>query len=304
MDARWQKGRLFAAGALVGALLALAIYVLGFDGLDRTPAVGYAPMASPAVVPQAEPSQQQAVAPAACNFEPLVPPRGAGDGQFGLHAALAGHRSGDPQPFLVVAEEAAVQGRPRDAEVALIAACRVAAQAGPTVPLADAQARLAQHYTGVATHEREAAQRGSLMQRAESLLADSAAAFSTALGPNASRTRIAQQRLASFRQGAPAMMSEHASEFPPRPPANPDDTSAIGASRHSLADRPPRSDENLGDVEDDLQRLYHQAQSVSRDPGGVQRRHQQALARRQACRDETCLRQWAAQRKRELFDEF
>lgn len=299
MDARWQNGRLFAAGALVGALVALGVYYL-VSGAGRPTPVAYTPAPVAAAAAQPDPAEQPLV-PAACNFEPMVPPRGAGDGQFGLYAALSSHRSGEPQPFLMVAEEAAVQGRPRDAEVALIAACRVAAQGGPTVPLADVQGRLAQHYTGVATHEREAAQRSSLMQRAETLLADSAAAFTSALGPNASRTRMAAQRLASFRQGAPAMMSEHASDLPPRPP---EDTSAAGASRHSLADRPPRSDENLADVEDDLQRLYAQAQAVSKDPAGLQRRHQQALAKRQACRDETCMRQWAAQRKRELFDEF
>lgn len=303
MDAQWQNGRLFAAGALVGALVAFGTYYL-VSGAGRPAPIAYTPAPVGATATQPEPAERQALVPAACNFEPMVPPRGAGDGQFGLYAALSSHRSGEPQPFLMVAEEAAVQGRPRDAEVALIAACRVAAQAGPTVPLADVQGRLAQHYTGVATHEREAAQRSSLMQRAETLLADSAAAFASALGPNASRTRMAAQRLASFRQGATAMMSEHASDLPPRPPPNPEDTSAAGAARHSLADRPPRSDENLADVEDDLQRLYAQAHAVSKDQAGLQRRHQQALARRQACRDEACLRQWAAQRKRELFDEF
>jgi len=309
MDGRWQQGRWLAAGAVAGVLLTLGIYFVWFVP-DRPATVSS--MSRPALAPSAQSpgdaAQLQAAAPAACHFEPMVQARGTADGQFGLHAALASHRNGDPGPFLSVAEEAGVQGRPRDAEVALIAACQVAARAGRTAPLADVQARLAQHYTTVATHEREAGQRGTLLQRAEALLGESVTAYSAALGPTASRTRVAAQRLAAFRQGAPAFMSNATESVAgadvggPSPSA--EDTSAAGASRHSLADRPPRSDENLGQVESDLERLYAQAQSISRDPIGVQRRHQQALARRQACRDEACLRGWYAQRKRELFDEF
>jgi hypothetical protein len=36
----------------------------------------------------------------------------------------------------------------------------------------------------------------------------------------------------------------------------------------------------------------------------MQRRQQQAMAARNACRDEDCLRAWYAQRKRQLFAEF
>jgi uncharacterized protein len=65
-----------------------------------------------------------------------------------------------------------------------------------------------------------------------------------------------------------------------------------------------RRDENLTEVDQDLQRLYAQARAVSRDPAGMQRRQQQALAARNACHDEDCLRAWYAQRKSQLFDEF
>jgi uncharacterized protein len=109
---------------------------------------------------------------------------------------------------------------------------------------------------------------------------------------------MAQQRLAAFKQGAiaPSTVASPAPDVAA--------TATMGAARLSLADQPLRRDENLGEVDQDLQRLYAQARSVSRDPAGMQRRQQQAMAARNACRDEDCLRAWYAQRKRQLFAEF
>jgi hypothetical protein len=255
--------------------------------------------------------QAAAGPPAACAFDPLVAQGAAGDGQFALHAAVANHQGSDPSPFLSVAEEAAVQGRSRDSEVALIAACRVAAKAGAaTAPVAEVQTRLAQHYTALATREREQAARRALVERADGLLAASVTGYEQSLGREASRTRLAAQRLAVFRQGSPALVSGVAETVPPTQgqaqgdPGRADATGTLGAARQSLAERPARQDEELPQVDADLERLYEQARSVSRDPAGLQRRHQQALAQRQACRTEACLREWYSQRRRQLFSEF
>ena len=141
------------------------------------------------------------------------------------------------------------------------------------------------------------------MARADQLLAESARVYEAILGRQASRTRLAVQRLESFRRGSAALASGQdlagttAAGGPP-------DTAMLGNSRHSLTEQVPRADEALAEVEADIQRLYAQARNVSRDPAGVERRHQQALARRQACPDEACLRAWYAQRRRQLFSEF
>jgi hypothetical protein len=150
--------------------------------------------------------------------------------------------------------------------VALMAACRIAGEVTPGSPV---QSRLARHYAALAARESDRALRGQLLERAEGLL------------------------------GSPVPVQVAA----PVPAVQ--DTSSSGAARLSLAERPPVRTEPVGQLDDDLQRLYNQARAVSRDPAGLERRHQQALAQRSACQgDEDCLRGWHAQRKRQLFSEF
>jgi hypothetical protein len=236
-------------------------------------------------------------APAACAFTPIVPPQGATDGRFAMHSALAGRRGTDPAPFLAVGEDAALQGRARDAEVALIVACRIAAQAGAaTVPVADAQTRLAQHYGALGPREPDTAVRAALAQRVDELLLASWQALEAALGKDASRTRLAGQRLASFRSEAVARATAPEWAGPP--------SATLGAAPQSPAGGVPADHPSLADADANLSRLYSQARAVSKDPAGMQRRHEQALARRQACADEACLRAWFNQRRRALFAEF
>lgn len=296
-------GGIFAIGLLAGALVASG----GYRWWSMRDAAGEAPAAAaPAQLPSPSAPdgvQAAAEAPRACAFEPLVAPRPGGDGRFALHAAVAQQQGIDATPYLAVAEEASVQGRPRDAEVAMIAACRVAAREGTaSVPVAEVQTRLSQHYTAIAMGERDLAARAPLVARADQLLADSVRAYEAALGRQASRTRLAMQRLEAFRAGSAALASGQAPAADPA--AGLPETAMLGNSRRSLAESVPRADEALAGVDADLERLYAQARSVSRDPAGVERRHQQALARRQACPDEACLRAWYAQRRRQLFSEF
>lgn len=309
MAVQGRQAWVFVAGALLGGAVAVAAYLAWFTpsrtlmptpgaALPAQPIAAPAPAAAPAAVPA------MATAPAGtCAFEPLVARSNERDGQFALDAALSIQRSGDPAPFLAVADEAAREGRARDAEVALMAACRIAGMAGPTsAPTADTQSRLAHHYANIAARQTDDGTRAQLLDRAEALLGSSVQAYTAALGRQSSKTRMAQQQLASLRQPAQRVLSVAGSE-PPAPVTQ--DVSRMGASRLSLAERPVRQDEPVGELENDIERLYSQARAVSRDPAGLERRQQQALAQRNACRgDEECLRTWATQRKRQLFSEF
>lgn len=283
---------LAAAGfAIVAAAVAGFAVIASRYGEDKP--VAHPPMAQ-AGAPAAGASATAPVAQvaAACSFEPLVAPHGTGDGRFDADTALQGPSPPSAKAFTAVAEEAASQGRWRDAEVALIAACRVAGPQGgaPTVPLASAQSRLAQLYVDHARREPKA--RAEANARAQELLAASAATYETVLGKDASRTRMAARRAAALAHPG-AVFTE--------PSAATSDPSVLGAARQTL----PRADVDLPQLDDDLARLRAQAGSVTRDPAGFQRRTAQAEAQRQACNgDESCLRRWAAQRRRQLLAEF
>jgi hypothetical protein len=309
MQEKSRAAGLFVAGAAAGVIALGAAYLYLFDGGPRS--VSSAALPSAAVMreelqpaPAAQPVAAVA-APTACAFQPLLGASDARDGQFMLDAVPAIHRSSDFTPFLAVADEAAREGRMRDTEVALIAACRIASQAGAaSAPLADVQTRLAHHYATVAASGDAAGPRTQLLERAETLLADSVPVYASSLGPQASKTRMAQQQLAAVRDPA-ARLPKPAPLVVAAPQPEPQETTRLGAARSSLAERPPLRTEELTQVDQDLERLYAQARAVSRDPAGMQRRHQQALAQRSACRgDEECLRGWYAQRKRQLFGEF
>jgi hypothetical protein len=78
-------------------------------------------------------------------------------------------------------------------------------------------------------------------------------------------------------------------------------TASMGAARIAV----PRADVDLPQLDSDLARLEAQAANVSRDAEGFRRRAAQAEAKRQACQEqEACLRQWHAQRRRQLLGEF
>jgi hypothetical protein len=248
---------------------------------------------------------QPVPAPSTCPTAALVQPLGAHDGLFRLEPALS--PDARTSALVAVAREAQQQGRMRDAEVALIAACHAAErEAGArSAPTADVKSQLGQHYVNLAAREGADAQRDEMRHRAETLWSQSAEAYAASLGRNASKTRIAQRRLASLAQAAPQ-------------PANPATTS-MGAARSTsepterAARALPsvsvpalaRSDPELAQLESDLERLRAQASRVSRDPAGMRRREAQALAQRDArCQDKGCLVRWYAQRRRQLLAEF
>ena len=61
--------------------------------------------------PSAPPLEQRAT----CNVEPATPVAGEADGRFPLHASVAGLVVADIASLIVIGNEAAATGRPRDA---------------------------------------------------------------------------------------------------------------------------------------------------------------------------------------------
>jgi len=301
MDKQWRNTGLVATGVLVGGFVVLAAYLHWIDlktpvPPERPPAVAAATAPVPAAAPGPVPT---AAASSTCPAQPLATAGGDGDGRFTLQTALDSASPAQASAFQAVAREAAGQGRLRDAEVALLAACHVAeASAGRgSAPLADIKSELGQHYVLLASREDEQQAREGLLQRASFLFADSANAYAAALGRNASKTRMAEQRLASVRT-PDTMQAALAPE-----------TRTLGAAREPerIAPVPElvRGDPDLSQLESDMDRLRAQAMSVSRDRAGFQRREAQALAQRDArCHDKACLQRWYAQRRAQLLAEF
>lgn len=294
------------AACVVAGVAVLAAYLGGFA--SRRPPADIAPPAHAAVpvpvpVVVVRPAVPAPPAPIAstCPTGPLVPARGPRDGRFLPQPAPASDARSSA--FLAVAREAQQLGRARDAEVALLAACRAAERdAGArSAPVADVKSQLGAHYVALAAREPAEATRLALRQRATQLWDESAQAYAAALGRTASRTRMAQQRLASIQE-----------EEPVGP-----DTARMGAARdlsapteaqlRALRTVPAlvRSDPELAQLDGDVQRLQAQARRMTRDPAGLRRREAQALAQRDArCQDKACLRNWYLQRRRQLLAEF
>ncbi|RZI70195.1 MAG: hypothetical protein EOP80_17030 [Variovorax sp.] len=327
MTDAWRKAGVFAAGILLGGALALWAYkmwtapqdvaadaaVLAPTSIEAEPAAAASEAAAPPAPVMA------AAVPAGCPADPLLARAGDADGQFSLQAALATNSGSDPSAFLKVAGDMAGQGRARDAEVAYIVACRVAAQASgsPSTPVADVQTQLAQHYAALANLPARAGQRPQLVERATSLLQEGVRTYSAALGANASKTQLASRRLDALNQpnetiisgpgagldattlGAAAASAEAAAGVNPG-------ASADCANARSASEKVVCTDEDIAELDRDLDRLRAQARAVTRDPGGFAQRQEQAWAKRESqCKgDKACLRSWYAQRKRELFSEF
>lgn len=301
----WRNAGMFAVGA-VAALAVLGAYV-GWFRPSAEPVAAPPPYASaPAPAPEAAipaPAAQAVAAASSCPGQALAPAAREGDGQFSLQAALGTGGRFDPGAFLAVARESAQEGRWRDAEVALLAACHAAEQAAgrQSTPVADVKSQLGQQYVQLASAPAGEGVRDSLLQRASELLADSAGTYEAVLGRNASKTRLAQERLAKVREPAP-LQADAGQEAP--------STATLGAAPDAAPRRGDavlmiNSDPELAQLEHDLQRLRAQASTVSRDPAGMQRRDAAAIAQRDArCRDKSCVVQWYAERRRQLLAEF
>lgn len=309
---------MFAAGALVGGALVLATY-LGYiaPSIPKSTVYSQQDMPAPDTVAEQQPQALAAATPGAaaptaavgsCPAEPIALARGAHDGLFQLSTALAVQPQPDAAAFLAVAREAVQQGSDRDAEVAYIAACHVAQQAtgAQSAPVADIKSHMGQHYVALAGVVPED-ERQALLQRAGVLFAQSAEAYAATLGKNASKTRLAAQRLASLEdpEALQAAMRTARREV--------DDARVMGAA--GIAAEPlqrgtgapqqlVRSDAELSQLERDIERLHAQASNVSRDRAGMRQRDAQAAARAASCPDKACLLRFYAQRRSQLLEEF
>jgi hypothetical protein len=307
MDKQWRSTGLFAAGAIAGGALAVAAYLGWFSPRPPPPSPASPVAAAPpsAVTPPAPAVAVQPVAAAStCPAQPLAVASDDRDGRFALEPVLGKGNHADASAFLAVAKEATGAGRLRDAEVALLAAFHVAEQAngGASAPLADVKSQLGQHYVLLAAREDTEAAREGLLQRASDLFSDSAGAYAAALGRNASKTRLAEERLAAVR--SPETLSA-ALQPQPEPPTTTMGAAPEIAPRRSAVPLLVNSDPELAQLEHDMQRLRAQAESISRDRAGMQQRDAQALAARDArCQDKACLLRWYAQRRAQLLDEF
>lgn len=330
-------------GACLGAIGAALVWQL-YPGFWKEPPVAAHEIAMQRRA-QEEAQQQQAVRarlaavrpvapPATCDLEPLIPASGARDGHASVEHPFPGGPRARAKVFLRQAETATARGRLRDAEVVLLAACREhdAASAGPTVPLARVLGMLGERYTDAARAQDSPVLREQLVARAREVLELSAQAYAIALGPNASRSRLARQRLARLDQDlvaaadapqpAAGRLGDEAAPARPQPAerARHAPPAKVASARSGITEpRPVRqgaepapaqdrgsveSDPELNQLASDLARLRAQAEAVSEDPAGFRRRAEVARAQREQCRDAACLREWYGKRRRQLLAEF
>ncbi|MDP3759254.1 MAG: hypothetical protein Q8R01_01900 [Ramlibacter sp.] len=194
MDNDWRQVGFFAAGLAIGAV-ASAMIVLG----------PYSPVGRNKVQAQPGPSQPIAAAfrGSECPMEPAATIAGAKDGRYRMPADLSGYAATDPNVFIVMGTEAAATGRPHDAEIAYLMACRVADrfQGAGSAAAADARYELARHYGTLANAaDKGAPNCGDLLLRAETMYSDSLQLYRASYGPDHERSRLAAQGLAGVRQ--------------------------------------------------------------------------------------------------------
>jgi hypothetical protein len=313
MDALETKGKgALAAGVVAGAVLAVSLIWLVLHGRPAPPPEPEATQPPAAAMQSAapvaaEPRKEAAAAvPLAaaptggpCAFEPIVPQGRASDGQFMIDAALATSGDARPSAFIAVAREAASEGRPRDAEVAYIVACRLEARASssPSVPVANILTLLGQHYVSAAADTSTDESRRELLARGRELLDASVQGYNAVLGAGAARTQQASQQLAAISRGEAAKVEPPALVPAERLPTEHEAEGHCATGRSAC-------DAQLAQLDNDLRRLRAQAEGVSRDRAGLRRRAAQAEARREACQDRDCLVRWYAQRRNELLREF
>lgn len=251
-----------------------------------------------------------------CTFEPLIPAASARDGHARMEHPFPGGPREKAQVFLRTARKAAAEGRTRDAEVALIATCRMHAEAAtkPSLPLANVLARLGAAYVAAATRERQPQLQEQFIARAREVLRLSADIHDQALGPNAQRSVQARERAETLDEqvesaDAPPPQADRPPAVAARTQSPPRAAPAAPAPRMQPPASPAapalvRSDPDLRRLDADLARLFAQAESVSDDPAGLKRRAERARAEREQCADAACLRDWYARRRGELLREF
>jgi len=202
-----RHGLVFAAGLLFGVVAGAALVL-----------VAQGPESSHNALKAASAQQQQPVAAAPladCGFEPLLAASNDRDGRFRLEDAVTNVASTDIPAYLTVGTGAAAQGRLRDAEVAYITSCRIAARAagGESAELADAKYHLAQHYVKASasmTAPEVQAARDEALKRAEALFSESIDGYGIKFGVAHEKTAMAAAGLASVKEATAIPEFQHA----------------------------------------------------------------------------------------------
>jgi hypothetical protein len=327
-----QEHRSAVAGAQVGAPVP--------QSASRDAASLQSASAQPGTL-QAPGPTSAAAAPVSCTFAPLLAQGASNDGQFALQPVRTGQRLSEASAYAAVARETMAEGRPRDAEVALIMACRVAGLAGGTTSplLGTAMLQLAEHYVDAARRGEPQGPAGAgveaVLDRAEELLKQSVQVYTASLGRGDPRTREAGERLAELQQAPPSSTAAAQQKAAQAQTPAGEVTSAMGAARESPAAQQARApdlpvvahgsrpsfdcaraasvsermicaDSQLAQLDNDLGRLRAQARSLSADPAGFRQRDEQAWLQRESnCQgDKGCLLRWYETRKRQLLSEF
>lgn len=226
MSNDWHKVGFFAAGLAIGGV-ATATLVLG----PYSPVARHKVPAKPAAVATV------AFRGAECPMEPAAEVSGAKDGRYRMPAELSGYASTEPGVFIAMANEAADAGRPHDAEIAYLMACRVADKfkGAGSVAAADARYELARYYGKLAdASDKNAPNCGEILRRAELMYSDAHQLYRASYGADHEKSRLAAQGLAGVQQ---TLMSQ-AGVQAPAPSAAAPQPEAAGNTGESAAIRP------------------------------------------------------------------
>lgn len=138
-----------------------------------------------------------------CPLQPVIAAAGINDGQFPLQVDVSGLTATDMGSFLVIGRQSAAAGRPRDAEVAFLMACRVAdkVKGNSSIESADARYQLGAHYGALALTVPAApgSVKAELLQRAEGLYADSLPAYIAKYGQSGDKPKMSNEALSAVR---------------------------------------------------------------------------------------------------------
>jgi hypothetical protein len=189
----WRQYLVFGVGVLlgVGAGAGMLVAAKNWQAAEAQRAARAEPVAA---APQAS----------ACQDPPLLAAAGAADGQFGAPPETVDKTRYDVTAYLAVGDDAAQQGRVRDAEVAFLTACRIAgyvAEDDPSV-LGDAAYRLGRHYLAVAAADPTGIPREQQLGRAEALFRLGMQAHAMRLGQSHQKTRLAAAGMTLAQQAA------------------------------------------------------------------------------------------------------
>jgi hypothetical protein len=322
MSIAWRTLGIFALGAGAGAIAA------GWAVYENSASLHKAAEPTRTV---AQPMRQEAPCPGTMT----LPASANDDARFELIEARAEHKPADVRAFIVIGQEAAASGRPRDAELAFIMACRVASKAGTDpVLLADAKYQLARHYTESA-RGRDPAFAKDLQRRARVLYGDSLRIYAVRLGNTHEKTTFASNALAALDApaetvaaaappavtpaGPPPTPVPRATAPRPAPESRRNDTRFAGAGpapaararpsfdcgkAHSRTEQLICADPQLAQLDRELGKLYAQAKAGSPNPADFRRRSDAQWKQREAnCSNRECLLAWYAQRRTQLMDE-